>query len=140
MTSQYFAKYLGFVIKFCYCIWSMREEKRGLILHFSFLLLFLHNFRDFSGVPLFQARSYNKQMRPAILDHCSGNKWTNTSHHPEFLVGEEVGNFSAPSSSSCFLEFIIFLAGPDTHTGSWDIRYSTLNIWNSQQILIILWP
>ncbi|KAK1332288.1 hypothetical protein QTO34_006961 [Cnephaeus nilssonii] len=37
----------------------------------------------------FQARSYNKQMRPAILDHCSGNKWTNTSHHPEFLVGEE---------------------------------------------------
>ncbi|XP_028008615.2 actin-related protein 8 isoform X3 [Eptesicus fuscus] len=36
-----------------------------------------------------QARSYNKQMRPAILDHCSGNKWTNTSHHPEFLVGEE---------------------------------------------------
>jgi hypothetical protein len=32
-------------------------------------------------------------MRPAILDHCSGNKWTNTSHHPEYLVGEEVGNY-----------------------------------------------
>lgn len=43
---------------------------------------------DFSS----QARSYNKQMRPAILDHCSGNKWTNTSHQPEYLVGEEVRN------------------------------------------------
>lgn len=38
----------------------------------------------------FQARSYNRQMRPAILDHSSGAKWTNTSNHPEFLVGEEV--------------------------------------------------
>lgn len=37
-----------------------------------------------------QARSYNRQMRPAILDHSSGAKWTNTSNHPEFLVGEEV--------------------------------------------------
>jgi hypothetical protein len=40
----------------------------------------------------FQTRSYNKQMRPAILDHCSGNKWTNTSQQPEYLVGEEVRN------------------------------------------------
>lgn len=38
----------------------------------------------------FQARSYNRQMRPAILDHSSGAKWTNTANHPEFLVGEEV--------------------------------------------------
>lgn len=38
----------------------------------------------------FQARSYNRQMRPAILDHSSGAKWTNTSNQPEFLVGEEV--------------------------------------------------
>ncbi|MEE6501718.1 hypothetical protein FKM82_004301 [Ascaphus truei] len=36
-----------------------------------------------------QARAYNKQMRPAILDHSSGAKWTNTQHHPEHLVGEE---------------------------------------------------
>ncbi|XP_029456757.1 actin-related protein 8 isoform X1 [Rhinatrema bivittatum] len=36
-----------------------------------------------------QARVYNKQMRPAILDHSSGIKWTNTSHHPEYVVGEE---------------------------------------------------
>ncbi|KAM4651538.1 actin-related protein 8 [Discoglossus pictus] len=36
-----------------------------------------------------QARAYNKQMRPAILDHSSGVKWTNTSHSPEYLVGEE---------------------------------------------------
>lgn len=36
-----------------------------------------------------QARAYNKQIRPAVLDHSSGVKWTNTSHHPAFLVGEE---------------------------------------------------
>lgn len=87
MTNQYFVTYLGFMIKICHCIWSVREEKRG-----QPLFVFLHGFREFSDALLFQARSYNKQMRPAILDHCSGNKWTNTSHHPEFLVGEEVGN------------------------------------------------
>lgn len=106
-----------------------RGEKRT---HSTFVLppssFFLLIFKDFPDVLLFQARSYNKQMRPAILDHCSGNKWTNTSHHPEFLVGEEVGNFSAPSSSSCFLEFLIFLAGPDTHTGSHDGRYSSQHL------------
>ncbi|MGH0140671.1 UNVERIFIED_CONTAM: hypothetical protein FKN15_037779 [Acipenser sinensis] len=36
-----------------------------------------------------QARAFNKQMRPAVLDPSSRVKWTNTSHHPEFLVGEE---------------------------------------------------
>ncbi|XP_053326025.1 actin-related protein 8 [Spea bombifrons] len=36
-----------------------------------------------------QVRAYNKQMRPAVLDHNSGVKWTNTAHHPEYLVGEE---------------------------------------------------
>nr|AAH47960.1 Actr8-prov protein [Xenopus laevis] len=36
-----------------------------------------------------QARAYNKQIRPAILDHDSGAKWTDTSHQPEYLVGEE---------------------------------------------------
>uniref|UniRef100_A0A8C5WKG0 Actin-related protein 8 n=2 Tax=Leptobrachium leishanense TaxID=445787 RepID=A0A8C5WKG0_9ANUR len=36
-----------------------------------------------------QARVYNKQIRPAILDHNSGVKWTNTSQRPEYLVGEE---------------------------------------------------
>ncbi|XP_053576718.1 actin-related protein 8 [Bombina bombina] len=39
-----------------------------------------------------QTRAYNKQMRPAILDHNSGVKWTNTSHCPEYLVGEEALN------------------------------------------------
>lgn len=102
----------------------MREEKRGLILGFSHSPSFFSYIKFSGDFFLFQARSYNKQMRPAILDHCSGNKWTNTSHHPEFLVGEEVGT----SSSSCFLEFIIFLSGPDTQTGSCDVRYSTLNI------------
>ncbi|KAM5148377.1 actin-related protein 8 isoform 2-T2 [Mantella aurantiaca] len=36
-----------------------------------------------------QARAYNKQMRPAILDHKSDVTWTCTSHRPEYLVGEE---------------------------------------------------
>ncbi|XP_006631111.2 actin-related protein 8 [Lepisosteus oculatus] len=36
-----------------------------------------------------QARAFNKQMRPAVLDPNSRVKWTNTSHHPEFLVGDE---------------------------------------------------
>lgn len=36
-----------------------------------------------------QARAYNKQIRPAILDHNSDVVWTSTSHRPEHLVGEE---------------------------------------------------
>ncbi|KAM4022598.1 actin-related protein 8 [Anomaloglossus baeobatrachus] len=36
-----------------------------------------------------QARAYNKQIRPAILDHDSGVKWTSTSHSEEYFVGEE---------------------------------------------------
>uniref|UniRef100_A0A3Q3AGW9 Actin related protein 8 n=1 Tax=Kryptolebias marmoratus TaxID=37003 RepID=A0A3Q3AGW9_KRYMA len=36
-----------------------------------------------------QARAYNCQIRPAILDSSSRVKWTNTSHHPPYIVGEE---------------------------------------------------
>lgn len=36
-----------------------------------------------------QARSYNRQIRPALLDSSSRVKWTNTAHQPEHLVGEE---------------------------------------------------
>ncbi|XP_008413031.1 actin-related protein 8 [Poecilia reticulata] len=36
-----------------------------------------------------QARAYNCQIRPAVLDSSSRVKWTNTSHHPNYLVGEE---------------------------------------------------
>ncbi|XP_056897816.1 actin-related protein 8 isoform X1 [Takifugu flavidus] len=36
-----------------------------------------------------QARAYNCQIRPAVLDTSSRVKWTNTSHQPPFLVGEE---------------------------------------------------
>ncbi|XP_043089332.1 actin-related protein 8 isoform X2 [Puntigrus tetrazona] len=36
-----------------------------------------------------QARLYNRQIRPAVLDPNSKVSWTNTSHHPEYLVGEE---------------------------------------------------
>lgn len=42
-------------------------------------------------------------MRPAILDHCSGNKWTSTSHHPEFLVGEEVGHYTEMEEENLIL-------------------------------------
>ncbi|XP_063113350.1 actin-related protein 8 isoform X3 [Cavia porcellus] len=59
-----------------------------------------------------QARSYNKQMRPAILDHCSGNKWTNTSHHPEYLVGEEA----------------LYVNPLDCYNIHWPIRRGQLNI------------
>uniref|UniRef100_H3D395 Actin-related protein 8 n=1 Tax=Tetraodon nigroviridis TaxID=99883 RepID=H3D395_TETNG len=36
-----------------------------------------------------QARAYNCQIRPAVLDTSSRVKWTNTIHQPPFLVGEE---------------------------------------------------
>ncbi|NP_001001400.1 actin-related protein 8 [Danio rerio] len=36
-----------------------------------------------------QARLYNRQIRPAVLDPNSKVSWTNTSHHPEYVVGEE---------------------------------------------------
>uniref|UniRef100_A0A3B4FSQ5 Actin-related protein 8 n=1 Tax=Pundamilia nyererei TaxID=303518 RepID=A0A3B4FSQ5_9CICH len=36
-----------------------------------------------------QARAYNCQIRPAVLDSSSRVKWTNTTHHPPYLVGEE---------------------------------------------------
>ncbi|XP_077134445.1 actin-related protein 8 [Ranitomeya variabilis] len=36
-----------------------------------------------------QARAHNKQIRPAILDHDSGVKWTSTSQKEEYFVGEE---------------------------------------------------
>lgn len=38
----------------------------------------------------FKARAYNCQIRPAVLDSSSRVKWTNTTHHPPHLVGEEV--------------------------------------------------
>ncbi|XP_019728685.1 actin-related protein 8 [Hippocampus comes] len=36
-----------------------------------------------------QARAYNCQIRPAVLDSSSRVKWTNTSHHPPYLIGDE---------------------------------------------------
>uniref|UniRef100_A0A8D0CZ17 Actin-related protein 8 n=1 Tax=Sander lucioperca TaxID=283035 RepID=A0A8D0CZ17_SANLU len=36
-----------------------------------------------------QARAYNCQIRPAVLDSSSRVKWTNTAHQPPHLVGEE---------------------------------------------------
>ncbi|XP_034393581.1 actin-related protein 8 [Cyclopterus lumpus] len=36
-----------------------------------------------------QARAYNCQIRPAVLDSSSRVKWSNTAHQPPHLVGEE---------------------------------------------------
>ncbi|XP_051526120.1 actin-related protein 8 [Myxocyprinus asiaticus] len=36
-----------------------------------------------------QARLYNRQIRPAVLDPNSKVKWTITTHQPEYLIGEE---------------------------------------------------
>ncbi|KAG7332250.1 hypothetical protein KOW79_004084 [Hemibagrus wyckioides] len=36
-----------------------------------------------------QARVYNRQIRPAVLDPNSRQKWTNTTSQPEYLVGDE---------------------------------------------------
>ncbi|KAG7224321.1 hypothetical protein INR49_000564 [Caranx melampygus] len=36
-----------------------------------------------------QARAYNCQICPAVLDSSSRVKWTNTAHHPPYLVGDE---------------------------------------------------
>uniref|UniRef100_A0A8D3AJQ3 Actin-related protein 8 n=1 Tax=Scophthalmus maximus TaxID=52904 RepID=A0A8D3AJQ3_SCOMX len=45
-----------------------------------------------------QARAYNCQIRPAVLDSGSRVKWTNTTHQPPHLVGEEALNVN-PSDS-----------------------------------------
>ncbi|KAK1786881.1 hypothetical protein P4O66_017264 [Electrophorus voltai] len=47
-----------------------------------------------------QARVYNRQIRPAILDPNSRLKWTHTAHQPEYLVGEEALNVNPTDSYS----------------------------------------
>ncbi|XP_051873802.1 actin-related protein 8 [Pristis pectinata] len=59
-----------------------------------------------------QVRAYNKQMRPAVLDANSGVKWTNTSHQPEFLVGEEA----------------LYVNPTDCYNVHWPIRRGQFNI------------
>ncbi|XP_015671693.1 actin-related protein 8 [Protobothrops mucrosquamatus] len=59
-----------------------------------------------------QIRSYNRQMRPAILDHSSGAKWTNTTHHPEYVVGEEA----------------LYINPLDCYSVHWPIRRGQLNL------------
>ncbi|XP_054834793.1 actin-related protein 8 [Eublepharis macularius] len=59
-----------------------------------------------------QARSYNRQMRPAILDHSSGTKWTNTTHHPAYLIGEEA----------------LYVNPLDCYNVHWPIRRGQLNL------------
>uniref|UniRef100_A0A8C5RZY0 Actin-related protein 8 n=1 Tax=Laticauda laticaudata TaxID=8630 RepID=A0A8C5RZY0_LATLA len=59
-----------------------------------------------------QIRSFNRQMRPAILDHSSGAKWTNTTHHPEYVVGEEA----------------LYVNPLDSYNVHWPIRRGQLNL------------
>ncbi|XP_043933549.1 actin-related protein 8 [Protopterus annectens] len=59
-----------------------------------------------------QARAYNKQMRPVILESNSGVKWTNTYYHPEFLVGEEA----------------LYVNPSDCYNVHWPIRRGHLNL------------
>ncbi|CAB1420015.1 unnamed protein product [Pleuronectes platessa] len=46
-----------------------------------------------------QAKAYNCQIRPAVLESSSRVKWTNTAHHPPHLVGEEALNVNP---SDCY--------------------------------------
>ncbi|XP_028680453.2 actin-related protein 8 [Erpetoichthys calabaricus] len=59
-----------------------------------------------------QARAYNKQMRPAVLDPSSRVKWTNTSHNPECLIGEEA----------------LFVNPSDCYNIHWPISRGQLNV------------
>uniref|UniRef100_A0A4W3GXH7 Actin-related protein 8 n=1 Tax=Callorhinchus milii TaxID=7868 RepID=A0A4W3GXH7_CALMI len=59
-----------------------------------------------------QVRSYNKQMRAAILDPSSGLKWTNTLHHPEFLIGDEA----------------LYVNPSDSYNIHWPVRRGQLNL------------
>uniref|UniRef100_A0A8C9SC32 Actin-related protein 8 n=1 Tax=Scleropages formosus TaxID=113540 RepID=A0A8C9SC32_SCLFO len=59
-----------------------------------------------------QARSYNRQVRAAVLESSSGVKWTNTSHQPEFLVGEEA----------------LYVNPADCYSIHWPIRRGQLNV------------
>ncbi|XP_072328584.1 actin-related protein 8 isoform X1 [Scyliorhinus torazame] len=59
-----------------------------------------------------QVRAYNKQMRSAVLDTNSGVRWTNTSHQPEFLVGEEA----------------LYVNPSDCYNVHWPIRRGQFNL------------
>ncbi|CAJ1055577.1 Actin-related protein 8 [Xyrichtys novacula] len=62
--------------------------------------------------PLQEARAYNCQIRPAVLDSTTRVRWTNTAHHPSFLVGEEA----------------IFVNPNDCYDIHWPIMRGQLNI------------
>ncbi|XP_051964276.1 actin-related protein 8 [Xyrauchen texanus] len=59
-----------------------------------------------------QARLYNRQIRPAVLDPDSKVKWTNTTHQPEYLIGEEA----------------LYLNPTDCYSIHWPISRGRLNI------------
>ncbi|KAJ3586091.1 hypothetical protein NHX12_012492 [Muraenolepis orangiensis] len=51
-----------------------------------------------SGLRRTPARSYNRQVRPSVLDSSSRLKWTNTAQQPPYLVGDEAV-YVSPSDS-----------------------------------------
>ncbi|XP_055024327.2 actin-related protein 8 [Misgurnus anguillicaudatus] len=59
-----------------------------------------------------QARLYNRQINPAVLDSNSSVKWTNTAHQPEYLVGEDA----------------LYVNPTDSYSIHWPIRRGHLNI------------
>ncbi|XP_033825828.1 actin-related protein 8 [Periophthalmus magnuspinnatus] len=59
-----------------------------------------------------QARAYNCQVCPAVLDSSSRVKWTNTSQQPQYLVGEEA----------------LYVNPSDCYNVHWPIRRGQLNV------------
>uniref|UniRef100_A0A3B1IEV2 Actin-related protein 8 n=1 Tax=Astyanax mexicanus TaxID=7994 RepID=A0A3B1IEV2_ASTMX len=59
-----------------------------------------------------QARVYNRQIRPAVLDSNSRLKWTNTAHQPEYLVGDEA----------------LYVNPTDCYSIHWPICWGQLNV------------
>ncbi|KAM6976476.1 actin-related protein 8 [Aplochiton taeniatus] len=59
-----------------------------------------------------QARAYNRQVRPAVYDPSSRVKWTNTSHRPEILVGEDA----------------LYVKQSDSYNVHWPICRGQLNV------------
>ncbi|XP_047234766.1 actin-related protein 8 isoform X2 [Girardinichthys multiradiatus] len=59
-----------------------------------------------------QARAYNCLIRPAVLDSSSRVKWTNTSHQPNYLVGDEA----------------LYVNPSDCYNSHWPIVRGQLNV------------
>uniref|UniRef100_A0AAV2IQ08 Uncharacterized protein n=1 Tax=Knipowitschia caucasica TaxID=637954 RepID=A0AAV2IQ08_KNICA len=62
-----------------------------------------------------QARAYNCQVRPSVTDSGSRLKWTNTSHQPQTLVGDEA---LYVNPSDCYnVHWPVVRGGLNLHSG-----------------------